>query len=82
MVAADGIDDERDASPFGQPGEFKCPVAGAVIDRLMQAAFLEEGMFAAAGRSEDPGAEMACDVNGGKPDPSTSVVNQDRFIRL
>src|SRR5262245_60429497 len=82
MMSADRIGNELDSFSAGQSLEFDRPVSGAIVDGLMQPSFFKEGMFAAARRSEDGGADMACDVDGRQSHPATGVVDEDGLIRL
>src|SRR5260370_22864313 len=79
-AAANGMDDQFHASSVCQTGQFRRPVLAAVVDRFVQAAFLEECVLAAAGGTEDPRTDMTRDVNGSETDAAARVVDQHRFV--
>src|SRR4029077_15850954 len=79
VIAAERIGDERDALSLGEPVELKRPVLPAVVNGFVQAAPPQEGVLAAARRSVDRGADVARDVDCGKPDATAGIVNKDRL---
>ena len=58
------------------PVRFDRPVLRAVVAGFVKAVLHQKGVLAAAYRSVDLNADVACDVDGGKSDAAAGIVNE------
>jgi len=82
MAAADGIGNQVHTLALGQALDYLAPVVIAIVDRVVQAAFLQKSVFAGAGGTVNRGADMGGNINGRQSDTAARVMNQHGFVGL